>query len=138
MDFKDKNLKDSKILLLLPILLDSKWNVTPHIFEGGGDIYLQHILHPQCSFYPPSELHFLLACQPELARASIMRNSAWAYSLKCFQGGKESLQVLLENLQVLHESDIILLVGNSSKISYIIYRIYKKSKGAVIIYTVHE
>ena len=42
----------------------------------------------------------------------IMRNSACAYSLKWFKGGKESLQVLLENFQVLLESDIILLVGN--------------------------
>ena len=38
---------------------------------------------------------------------NLLKNSLWPYSKKWIQGGKQSLQVLLENLKVLLESDII-------------------------------
>ena len=48
---------------------------------------------------------------PKTNKWRILKNSAWAYSVKCIQGGKLSLQVLLENLWVLLEIKIIILVG---------------------------
>ena len=39
-----------------------------------------------------------------------MKHSLWPYSIKWIQREKQSLQVLLENLQVLFESAIILVV----------------------------
>ena len=73
----------------------------------GENISLQNILLPPLIFCSVCLfiLFFIACCQHEQSKGWQQRKSAWAYSLKWFQGGKESLRVLLENLQVL-------LIGN--------------------------
>ena len=68
--------------------MNDQWNFTPCIFEGGGRYFFAAVY---CSLNAAFtlvlyELHFLLACLPELARAAIIFISVFKKMLFCKQG----------------------------------------------------